>query len=110
MAGRDPRRRFQAAVAHPTVTDHSNVIQLRAAEAATEIALEAAAPPIYLDTTPAEAVQRRPIIPVALHRRTCAAPSARRPGSAGTGPAITACARRSYLLAVLWHALRGARG
>jgi hypothetical protein len=51
-----------------TLTGHGNAIQLRAAEAADEVTLEAAPPPVYLDTTPVEAVQRRPIVPVALRR------------------------------------------
>ena len=44
------------------IADPGKVIQLRATEVDSEVHLEAAEPPVYLDTTPADAVQRRPKI------------------------------------------------
>ena len=107
MAGRDPRRRFQAAVAHPTVTDHGNVIQLRAAEVAAR---------------PRSRRLLRPPISTRPRPRRCSGGRSSR--SRCAGPTSAARSRQQaglrwhqaryhglrspfYLLTYAWHAVRG---
>jgi len=90
-----------------SIADHGKVIQLRAAEAADEVALEAADPPAYLDTG-ATSIQRRPIIPVPLHRTNLRGTIGQQAGLRWHQGRYHGLRTPFYLLAYAWHAVRGA--
>src|SRR5258708_5826518 len=85
-----------------------NVIQLRAEETGTEPELAAAQPPGYLDLTPADAVRRRPVIPVALHRANVRGTLTQQAGLRWHQARYHGLRFPFYLLAYGWHAVRGA--
>jgi S-DNA-T family DNA segregation ATPase FtsK/SpoIIIE len=92
-----------------SIPDHgNNVIQLRAAEAADEVALEAAGPPAYLDTTPVEAARRRPIIPPPLRRENLRGTVGQQAGLRWHQARYHGLRSPGYLLAYAWHSVRGA--
>jgi len=91
-----------------TITGQGNVVQLRATEAVDEVALEAASPPVYVDTTPVEAVQRRPIVPVALRRENVAGTIGQQAGLRWHQARYHGLRCPFYLLMYAWHTVRGA--
>jgi S-DNA-T family DNA segregation ATPase FtsK/SpoIIIE len=90
-----------------TSAGHGKVVQLRAAEVADEVHLEAADPPAYLDTTPPEAVQRRPIIPHGLRRENIRGTVAQQAGLRWHQARYHGLRFPFYLLTYAWHAVRG---
>jgi S-DNA-T family DNA segregation ATPase FtsK/SpoIIIE len=90
------------------ITEGGNVVQLRAVEAADEVHLEAADPPAYLDTTPAEAVQRRPIVPAGLRRENIRGTVSQQAGLRWHQARYHGLRSPVYLLMYAWHTVRGA--
>jgi S-DNA-T family DNA segregation ATPase FtsK/SpoIIIE len=82
-------------------------VQLRAAEVADEVHLEAADPPDYLDTTPVEAVQRRPIVPAALRRENLHGTISQQAGLRWHQARYHGLRSPGYLLTYAWHTVRG---
>lgn len=91
-----------------TTTEHGNVIQLRAAETASEAQFEGTEAPAYLDTTDTEAVRRLPIMPVALRRENLRGTITQQAGLRWHQARYHGLRSPAYLLTYLWHALRGA--
>src|SRR5258706_10330563 len=88
--------------------DHSNVIQLRATETATGAQFVNTEAPAYLDTTPVEAAQRRPIIPVQVRRENLRGTISQQAGLRWHQARYHGLRSPAYLLTYAWHALRGA--
>ena len=90
-----------------TISDGAQVVTLRAEQAADPVALEAAAPPAYLDTSPA--VQRRPIIPAHLRRENLRGTAAQQAGLRWHQARYHGLRSPLYVLAWAWQVLRGGR-
>src|SRR5258706_5366204 len=88
--------------------DHSNVIQLRATETATGAQFVNTEAPAYLDTTPVEAAQRRPIIPVQVRRENLRGTISQQAGLRWHQSRYHGLRVPFYLLTYAWHAFRGA--
>ncbi len=91
-----------------SITDHGNVIELRAKETGTEAQLAEAPAPAYLDTTPIEAVRRRPIVPLALRRENLRGTITQQAGLRWHQARYHGLRSPVYLLTYAWHAFRGA--
>ena len=85
----------------------TGVVPLRAEAAATSADLGQAAPPAYLDTTSPEP-QRRPVIPVPLHRANIGATVRFHAGLASHRARYHGLRAPFYLLIWCWHVVRGA--
>ncbi len=90
------------------IADPGKVIQLRATEVDSEVHLEAAEPPVYLDTTPADAVQRRPIVPIGLRRENLRGTIGQQAGLRWHQARYHGLRSPLYLLTYGWHTVRGA--
>ncbi len=73
----------------------AEVVPVRATETGTEVELAGAQPPAYLDLTPADAMRRRPIIPVGLRRENLRGTVTQQAGLRWHQTSYTACGPRS---------------
>jgi DNA segregation ATPase FtsK/SpoIIIE, S-DNA-T family len=84
------------------------VVPLRAIEAATEMQLAGTPAPAYLDTTGDGTIRRMPVIPVPLHRHNLRGTVTYAAGLGWHRTRYHGLRFPVYLVAYLWHALRGA--